>query len=129
MNQKKVVLWLVFIISLFIAIIIYSELNNRLKRNKIEQLNLQANGIITKRQEFTYGHDFGFVLVDIKKSNYRSGLNFYFFLFLEFFQRYRNECQIVESFPAFGGRIEPVEQGTVAVHPCIRPFHGISFIV
>ena len=36
---------------------------------------------------------------------------------------------MIEPFPASDGGIEPVEQGTEAVHPCIGPFDGIPFTI
>ena len=48
---------------------------------------------------------------------------------IEPFQGYHDEGQIIETFPALVGRIEPVEQGTVPVHPCIGALHGIPLII
>ena len=70
MKTKKILLLLSLLFCVFLLLVLSDYFQSIKDNKKIDQLNLSLTGIVTKKESFTYGHGYGFVLIDIYKSNY-----------------------------------------------------------
>lgn len=70
---------------IFVGSILYDLITSETDSKEIASYNLQLSGKIIGKKSFKSGHDFGFVLIDLKKANYedfdpRSKKGNYFFI-------------------------------------------------
>jgi|GEM_PF-4391196 len=111
LKNKKQFVYIVtglFVVFLFMICNDYRQMQQN--RKIIAGYNLQLSGIITATKEYTYGHDYGMVLIDINKSNYSAfdekakGKDYFFII-------KNNQCVLV--FPG----INRVQKGdSIVVH-------------
>ena len=88
MNKKQFVIFSIIGIIIFIVSILFDYFKSNENQEKIKSYNLNLSGIIIKKQNFTYGHSYGYVTIDIKNSNYdyfdsRGKEDDYFFIIKE----------------------------------------------
>lgn len=55
---------------IFIGLVIYQLINAQLVEKDLKEVGLELTGIITDKKELRYGHDFGYVRIDVHNSNY-----------------------------------------------------------
>lgn len=96
MKKKYFLIFLILAISIFVGSIIYDFVQSNVIAKKIALLDLKLSGTVIKKKDFLYGHDYGFVLIDVNTSNYdnfdpRNKNEDYFFIIK------KNKCVLVLS--------------------------------
>lgn len=69
-NKKQFAYIIAGLFVIFLLLVGNDYWQMQKNRKIIAAYNLQLSGIITATKEYTYGHGYGMVLIDINKSNY-----------------------------------------------------------
>jgi hypothetical protein len=96
MKKKNFIIFMIILTTIFISSVIYDTIQAKTTREKIAFFDLQLSGSIIDKRDFFYGHDYGFVYIDLRKSNYedfdpRNENDDYFFIIKN------NKCLLVLS--------------------------------
>jgi hypothetical protein len=109
-NKKQLILMIAGMFVFFLVLVGEDYWQTQQNSKKIAAYNLQLSGVISATKEYTAGHGFGMVLIDINKSNYgdfdeKAKGKEYFFIIKN------NQCVLV--FPG----INQVQKGdSIVVH-------------
>lgn len=71
MSKKQFTISFIILFLIFVFSILFDYFESIENKKKIIAYDLKLSGIIIKKQIFTYGHDYGYVTIDIKSSNYK----------------------------------------------------------
>lgn len=67
---KRFKYFIFLLIIIFIGLIIHGNYKSKSNKKKLDKIGLRLTGVITEVDELTYGHDWGFVGIDISSSNF-----------------------------------------------------------
>lgn len=70
MKLKNFLICFGILVLVFIGSILYDLINAQRVAKEIASYNLELSGKIIEKEDFFSGHDYGFVLIDLKKANY-----------------------------------------------------------